>query len=429
MFKIAKFFFITIILSYFAVWISDRPGKVRIVWQEYLIETNVVGLSTVFFLILLGVILFLLLVSKIKNIPEKVSFSQKEKYLALGNESLDDLAINLFLGDKEALEKNSRKIKKYLKNEMFSTVMLFNTALSNNNLDDAQKYLKILKTIPKADYISRRADVMLALKENNIDTALSLLLEHRKEYENDTWISEKLAILYSQNKEWELGWESIKRIKAANNTLLSSLQANLHALSGKNIFDSIKISENSFHVLIEAVKQFIKNNEISKAAKLIEKHWFNFNCTEIIETFIKFGLKNNADSLKRHKLIVKVMKKHLNSSDEVRLSLAMSAFQAKIWGESQKYLDDIPRSNWDERTKNLYEEICKKSEKLSMPSDLNDVNASPEWYCISCKTRHKQWQFICDECKAVNSLKWPKTSDIKKKKFFLENPFRHFPKM
>ena len=200
MFKIAKFFFITIILSYFAVWISNRPGKVRIVWQEYLIETNVVGLSAVFFLILLGVILFLLLVSKIKNIPEKVSFSQKEKYLALGNESLDDLAINLFLGDKEALEKNSRKIKKYLKNEMFSTVMLFNTALSNNNLDDAQKYLKILKTIPKADYISRRADVMVALKENNIDKALSLLLEYRKEYENDPWISEKLAILYSQKK-------------------------------------------------------------------------------------------------------------------------------------------------------------------------------------------------------------------------------------
>ena len=202
---------------------------------------------------------------------------------------------------------------------MFSTVMLFNTALSNNNLDDAQKYLKILKSIPKANYISRRADVMIALKENNIDKALSLLLEYRKEYDNDPWISEKLAILYSQKKEWELGWESIKRIKAPNNTLLSSLQANLHALSGKNIFDSIKISENSFHVLIEAVKQFIKNNEISKAAKLIEKNWFNFNCPEIIETFIKHNLKNNTDSLKRHKLIVKVMKKHLNSSDEVRL--------------------------------------------------------------------------------------------------------------
>ena len=429
MFKIVKFFLITIILSYFAVWVSNRPGNVKIVWQEYLIETNVIGLLAVFFLILLCIILFFILVSKIKNIPGRVSFSQKEKYLALGNESLDDLAINLFLGDKEALEKNSRKIKKYFKNEMFSTVMLFNTALSNNNLDDAQKYLKILKSIPKAHYISFRADVMIALKEKNIDKALSLLLEYRKEYDTDPWISEKLAILYSQKKEWELGWESIKRIKAPNNPLLSSLQANLHALSGKNIFESIKISENSFHVLIEAIKQFIKNSEISKAAKLIERNWFNFNCSEIIETFIEYNLKNNSDSLKRHKLIVKVMKKHLTSSDEVKLSLAMSAYKAKIWGESQKYLDDIPKENWDERIKNLYEEICKKSEKLSMPKDLNEVNSSPEWYCISCKTRYKQWQFVCDDCDAVNSLKWPKTNNIIKKKSFLENPFRHFPKM
>ena len=79
MFKIVKFFLITIILSYFAVWVSNRPGKVRIVWQEYLIETNIIGLSVVFFLILLGVVLFFVLVSKIKNIPERVSFSQKKK--------------------------------------------------------------------------------------------------------------------------------------------------------------------------------------------------------------------------------------------------------------------------------------------------------------------------------------------------------------
>ena len=129
---------------------------------------------------------------------------------------------------------------------MFSTVMLFNTALSNNNLNDAQKYLKILKTIPKAKYISGRADVMVALKENNIDKALSLLLEFRNEYDNDTWISEKLAILYSQKKEWELGWESIKRIKAPNNTLLSSLQANLHALSEKIFLTLLKYLKTHF---------------------------------------------------------------------------------------------------------------------------------------------------------------------------------------
>ena len=66
----------------------------------------------------------------------------------------------------------------------------------------------------------------------------------------------------------------------------------------------------------------------------------------------------------------------------------------------------------------IYMKKFKKSEKFSMPSDLNEVDPSPEWYCISYKTRYKQWQFVCDECDAVNSLKWPKTNNIIKKNFF-----------
>ena len=51
----------------------------------------------------------------------------------------------------------------------------------------------------------------------------------------------------------------------------------------------------------------------------------------------------------------------------------MSAYQAEIWGESQKYLDDIPKENWDERIKNLYEKISKKSEKYIKFVILEDI--------------------------------------------------------
>ena len=41
-------FYILTLLPYLAVWISNRPGTVKIVWQEYLVETNVIGLLFVF---------------------------------------------------------------------------------------------------------------------------------------------------------------------------------------------------------------------------------------------------------------------------------------------------------------------------------------------------------------------------------------------
>ena len=61
------------------------------------------------------------------------------------------------------------------------------------------KYLKILRSIPKAEYISKRAEIMISLKANNFDEAIELLSNAKKDYEGDLWISEKLARIYSQS--------------------------------------------------------------------------------------------------------------------------------------------------------------------------------------------------------------------------------------
>ena len=79
------------------------------------------------------------------------------KNFHLGNQTLDEIAIDLFKGDLDNLEKNSRKIKKYFDNKLFSTFMLVNTALLKNNVTQAKKYLQILETLPKADYILQKS--------------------------------------------------------------------------------------------------------------------------------------------------------------------------------------------------------------------------------------------------------------------------------
>ena len=42
--------------------------------------------------------------------------------------------------------------------------MLVYTALLKNNVTQAKKYLQILETLPKADYIYKRAKVLIAFK-------------------------------------------------------------------------------------------------------------------------------------------------------------------------------------------------------------------------------------------------------------------------
>ena len=430
MIRLIKLLVVTTILSYLAVWLSNRPGKVEIIWQEYLIQTNVIGIFFLFVISILTVLFIYFFFSKVKNIPKDISYVRKEKKIILTNQALDDVALGLFVGDNELVEKNSRKLKKYLNNHLFSTFMLFNSSLNSENLIEAKKYLNVLKNIPKADYLSKRGEIVVALKEDDFDYALNALIKFKKNYENDVWISDKLSMIYVQRKEWKMALNALEKLNLKDNSKLKNLKAILYTFLNKDIEGSLKISDKPFYVLNEAIKKFLENQNIKGALSLIEKSWPNLQCFKLIDTFLKHENKGISDSLKRHKFLSKVLRKSKNSSHETNFALAFSAFEAKIWGESKKYLDLIPKSNWDKRVTELYKEISKQSPKINLPSIPNQIIDEPYWVCESCHSKVYDWQLVCKNCNNVNSLVWSKSKKIKETKpFFLKNTLRHFPKM
>ena len=120
--------------------------------------------------------------------------------MILANETLDNLAYNLFLGNTEDLQKDTRKIKKYLNNNFFSNFLLFQSSLVQNNLDESKKYLKILETNQKYRYSTKRAQIIVLLRGNEVEIAKNLLIDFCKEYPKDNWFHEKLSMIYSQEK-------------------------------------------------------------------------------------------------------------------------------------------------------------------------------------------------------------------------------------
>ncbi len=431
MIRIFKYFFITFILSYTIVWVSDHPGTIKIFWSEYLIETNIIGLF--FFILVIFLVFFFILrtFSNVKNLPSFISGRRREKNFLLGNHTLDEIAIDLFKGDLNNLEKNSRKIKKYFDNKLFSTFMLINSALLKNDLNQAKKYLQILENFPKADYIYKRVKVLIALKENDIKNAESYLLKYSSDYKGDEWFSEKLAIIHSHRSEWKLAFNYLNIDSTKKNSNLKLMLANLKILSGENAIDAMKISDDSIFVIQEAIKLLISKNEIKKAGNIIKKNWVKFQCVEIIEIFMKFKIKNLSDSLNRYKIISRSIKKGNEYSNETKLALAYSAFHAQVWGESQTYLDSIKLEEWDQRVAELYKKIDEKSPKITMPQNKNKILSEPKWFCSNCNLKYDKWQFICDQCNSVNKINWPKKGGISKadSSFLLKNPFRHFPHM
>lgn len=416
------------------VWFSDNPGEVEIIWKDYFIQTNIIGI--ILFLFFFITIIFIIYISfrSIKQIPQSLKIKKNEKYLKLANNSLDDIVDGILFGDSKNIEKNSRLLKKYLNNEVFSTFMLFNSALVENNFSQSQKYLNVLESLPKASYISKRGKVILYFKKKKIKDVKDLLINLCNEFPNDEWFHDKLSRVYSLENEWKLASQTISKIKCLSDDS-REYSANLKILSGDSPISAINLSESSIPVVRENIKLYISRSNLKKASDLIRKTWLNLLCNELIEIFMLYKSEGEKDILRRYKIIVKVLKKYLNEeSNETKFSLAFASYEASIWGESIRYLELIKREELDDRMKELYSKISSKSQKIKVPNFESEVLPGPKWKCLSCEYQYDKWKIVCDNCKLVNTIQWPKSrkKNVSKDDFykdFLKNPLRHLPQM
>ena len=150
---------------------------------------------------------------------------------------------------------------------------------------------------------------------------------------------------------------------------------------------------------------------------------------------MKYKAKGDKEALKRYRLVVKTLKKYVNEkSNETKLSLAFASFEAKIWGEAQKYLEQIKKNERDHRVIMLFKKIFEQTKDQKSLGDDEITVPEPKWKCSSCNFEKKEWQITCENCSAFGQIIWSKSkfdkhADIDFFKEFLQNPLRHLPKM
>lgn len=435
MITIIKFFIIIILVSSSVVWLTNNPGTVTFLWNNYLIETNTLGLIFLILTILIVIIFCLFFLRKIKNIPRELRISKQEKNLVQASKTLDSLAYNLFLGNADELQKDTRKVKKFLKNDFFSNFLLFQSSLIQNNLIESKKYLKILKTNDQYKYLANRAEVIILLKENDINKSKKVLEEYCKEYPKDDWFHEKLSTVYSLEENWRKAHDALEKVKKVMSHENKKKLANLKVLSQNNVVEALVMSSSSVIVLKENIKHYIDNSNINKASQLLTKNWSNFLCFELMDVFITYKSKTSKDCLMRYKLISRSFKKFINDGgNETKFSLAFACYKSALWGEAQNMLDQIDIDTWDLRVLELYKSLSNESNKIKFKNHDIKLISNPLWTCSVCKAKSKKWEYICDNCQSIDSIQWPKfkvnlSSKIDFYSEFLKNSFRQLPKM
>ena len=148
-----------------------------------------------------------------------------------------------------------------------------------------------------------------------------------------------------------------------------------------------------------------------------------------------YKLTNSKDALQRYKLINRNLKKIINAGgNETKLALAYACYKSSLWGESQNYLDQVDKKSIDKRVIGLYKKLSEKSEKINFDDKSITTCVEPMWRCTTCSFKSKKSEYLCSNCNSIDSYVWPKAKKVSEKKInfysdFLQNSFRHLPKM
>ena len=78
-----------------------------------------------------------------------------------------------------------------------------------------------------------------------------------------------------------------------------------------------------------------------------------------------YKIKNSSESLKRFKLVAKVLKRHVSVSNESKFSMAYAAYLCFNLGSQKNFLTQF-EDEWDSRIMSLYEKLLEKSSKVKI---------------------------------------------------------------
>ena len=412
MIKIFKTFFIILFFITPVVWLSNYPGEVKILWRDYFIETSftLYILILVFFSFCLSFLY--LLYKKIIGFPENYKLRKNTQKLEIIGNSLNEIIKSINSGDNKKIDLGARIIKKQIGNNLFSTYVLSQSAISNNDYLKAKKYMKMLLKEKEGKFIGLKGLSLIALKENSMKEAQYYLEESLKIEPDNLWSLDKLSLLLARSNEWEKAAKLLESVKIKKNEKVIENRANFLMQAGAHPLEVWKVSKNIIPIVIKIIRYYIDEGKERKAYEVLAQSWQKLQYVGMVKEFVCIKEPDIKVSLRRFKLVLKALKPSLES-DETKLGLAIAAFHASLWGETKKYLENIKQENWDSRIIKLWRKLENNSDRLEIPRMPVNIKDTPQWVCKNCEKLTNSWSIKCENCKEIGQVIWSK-SDLEK---------------
>lgn len=419
------FFIRLLVLTALFIWLANAPGKVQVVWHDYVIDTSAALLVVAF-----GVLIYIFTLCyrfwrSIFDGPRAWRLNKKIDYLKKGEGHLASGLTAIAGGRSDQAQKHAKRAYKILGKTPSTLLLLAQSAHLSGDKEKATAFYQDMTQDPDAAVLGYRGLIMQALRDGNHEEAAHQLHLLEAQEPELPWLNLVRYEIAIRLERWPQASQALTKAKKSKAIpagftgkqeaalLLAQAKIALKASAPKLALghsEKARKSEPDWLpcALINAEALIVAGKERA-AIRLIEKTWKKEPHQQLVPLYRWAYHKEKAINF--YKKLIRLTRH--NKEDSVsQMALAEGALKADLWGEARRYLMNLVHT--DKATQATYKLLARLEKRETHNANavsewtakVVQAPADASWQCSSCSSTHPYWEASCPDCGTFNSLDW-----------------------
>jgi len=333
-------------------WFLERPGDIVLTWQDYRIETSVgVGVAVVLALAML-ISLTWSIIRIIFRLPSVVSIAARQRKRGKGYAALSRGMIAAGAGDARQAAKAAAEAQKHLPNEPLALLLKAQAAQIAGDHKTADLAFTEMVERPGMKLLGYRGLHTQAQRRGDLEAAHHFAGESHK-VSPLPWSAKAVLDHHAAHGEWEKALATLQSNVAAKLIDKKTAERQRAVLEtalaqdavDKNPAEALRLARlaagrapDLVPAVAIAARLLSRNNDIRKAAKLIEIAWIKNPHPNLAAIYLDLRPgDSNADRLERARMLTRLSP----NAPESRMTIARASLAARNFGLARAIMEPL----------------------------------------------------------------------------------------